>query len=57
MRGSQEIIHDADITAKGEDGVVLTTKNRYHKRDMEFDVFNSDGNPGNKKLPEPKNLI
>jgi hypothetical protein len=56
MRGSQEIIHDADITVKVEDGTATTTKNRYLIRGKEFEVFPEQGNAGN-KLQEPKNLI
>jgi predicted nucleic acid-binding Zn ribbon protein len=56
MRGSQEIIHDADITVKVEDGTATTTKNRYLIRGKEFEVFPEQGNAGN-KLKEPKNLI
>ncbi len=39
MRGSNEIVHDADITVKVENGVAITTKNRFKERDMRFNVF------------------
>ncbi|MCG3165003.1 MAG: hypothetical protein POELPBGB_00763 [Bacteroidia bacterium] len=39
MRGSNEIVHDADIAVKVENGVAITTKNRFKERDMRFDVF------------------
>lgn len=39
MRGSNEIVHDADIAVKVENGVAVTTKNRFKERDMRFNVF------------------
>jgi hypothetical protein len=56
MRGSQEIIHDTDIAVKVEDGIAITTKNRFDKRDTEFNVFSTMGKLA-KKIDEPRNLI
>jgi hypothetical protein len=39
MRGSNEIVHDADIAVKVEDGNATTTKNRFKERGMSFDIF------------------
>ena len=57
MRGSQEIIHDTDIAVKVEDGIAITTKNRYHPRGTEFRVFTTSVKSANKVIEEPKNLI
>ena len=57
MRGSQEIIHDADITVTVEDGMAITTKNRYHPRGTEFRVFPISEKPMAKKIEEPRNII
>ncbi len=56
MRGSQEIIHDADITVKVEDGIAETTKNRFHPRGTQFRVFPTE-KASVKTLAEPKNII
>jgi Mn-containing catalase len=42
MRGSNEIVHDADIAVKVENGIAITTKNRFKERDMQFKVFLSN---------------
>jgi hypothetical protein len=39
MRGSYEIVHDSDITIKVQDGVAVTTKNRFKEKGMQFKVF------------------
>ncbi|HLG28487.1 MAG TPA: hypothetical protein VI423_11965 [Paenisporosarcina sp.] len=57
MRGSQEIIHDTDIAAKVEDGMAITTKNRYHPRGTEFRVFPSQEKAFSKFIEEPRNMI
>lgn len=57
MRGSQEIIHDADITVKVENGVAMTTKNRFYPRGTEFQVFPSTEKVTGKVIEEPRNLI
>lgn len=45
IRGSYEIVHDGDIAVKVTDGVAVTTKNRFKKIEMSFNVFdNSDTN-------------
>jgi len=38
-RGSQEIIHDADIAVRVEKGFAVTEKNRFKEKDMRFGVF------------------
>jgi hypothetical protein len=57
MRGSQEIIHDTDMAVKVEDGIATTTKNRFHSRGTEFQVFSSMEKTANKLLVEPRNII
>jgi hypothetical protein len=57
MRGSQEIIHDTDIAAKVENGIAITTKNRYHPRGTEFQVFPSSSKPTSKIINEPRNIM
>lgn len=57
MRGSQEIIHDTDIAAKVEDGMAITTKNRYHPRGTEFQVFPAPAKSFSKIIDEPRNVI
>jgi len=39
MRGSYEIVHDADIAVKVENGIATTTKNRFKEKGMGFTVF------------------
>lgn len=48
MRGSLEITHDTDIAAKVENGVAITTKNRFQARGSEFNVFGNFEKPKNK---------
>jgi hypothetical protein len=57
MRGSQEIIHDTDIAVKVEDGIAVTTKNRYQEKGTEFRVFPTSGKPASKMIGEPRNVI
>jgi predicted ATP-dependent serine protease len=57
MRGSQEIIHDTDIAVKVEDGIAVTTKNRYQARGAEFGVFPTPQKPVIKKIGEVRNVI
>ncbi|MDP2385643.1 MAG: hypothetical protein Q8M29_04680 [Bacteroidota bacterium] len=56
MRGSLEITHDTDIAAKVENGVAITTKNRFQARGTEFQVFGKFDS-GKHKLDEPKKLM
>lgn len=39
IRGSNEIVHDADIVVKVENGVAFTTKNRFKEKNQRFEVF------------------
>lgn len=39
LRGSLEIVHDADVAVKVSDGTAVTEKNRFKEKDMSFDVF------------------
>lgn len=57
MRGSQEITHDTDIAAKVENGVAITTKNRFQARGTEFQVFPSSAKSISKIIDEPKNVM
>ncbi len=57
MRGSLELVHDADITVKVEDGIAATTKNRFQVRGTEFKVFPSTEKPKNKFIDEPRNVM
>lgn len=57
MRGSQEITHDTDIAAKVENGMAITTKNRFQARGTEFQVFATIKKATNKFLDDPKGII
>jgi len=39
LRGSYEIVHDADIYVKVSNGVAETNKNRFKEKGMEFQIF------------------
>lgn len=39
MRGSQEIVHDSDIVVQVQDGLAITTKNRFKEKGMTYEVF------------------
>lgn len=39
MRGSYEIIHDADIEIEIINGIAFTKKNRFHINHLEFRIF------------------
>ncbi len=39
MRGSNEILHDSDMAVKVENGIAITTKNRYKEAGSEYRVF------------------
>jgi hypothetical protein len=41
MRGSQEIVHDADIALIVQDRMAITTKNRFKEKGARFNVFPS----------------
>jgi predicted ATP-dependent serine protease len=41
IRGSQELVHDCDISVMVENGIAKTNKNRFKERAMEFSVFHS----------------
>ena len=43
IRGSNEIVHDADIVVKVENGIANTTKNRFLPKGKAFDVFKGFG--------------
>ena len=45
MRGSYQLIHDADIAVKVVKGIAITTKNRFAETMKEFDVFDAYGKP------------
>jgi hypothetical protein len=57
MRGSQEITHDTDIAAKVENGVAITTKNRFQGRGTEFQVFPVRPKSFSKLIDETRNII
>ncbi len=57
MRGSQEIIHDTDVAIKVENGIAVTTKNRFSPRGAEFSIFPNEDKAAGSFLREPKNLI
>lgn len=56
MRGSQEIIHDSDITAKVRSGFAVTEKNRFKQSGAELKVLDSREKPTN-KIEEPGNIL
>src|ERR1019366_3221342 len=39
MRGSYEIVHDRDIAVKVENGIAITTKNRFKEKGLTLNVF------------------
>lgn len=39
MRGSQQIVHDCDIAIMVENGMAITTKNRYFPSQLEFEIL------------------
>ena len=39
IRGSYQIVHDSDITVKVNNGIAITTKNRFKQKGTEFDIF------------------
>jgi site-specific DNA-cytosine methylase len=61
MRGSYEIVHDSDIVVEVINGIAMTTKNRFKKKGMSFNVFqriNPDENANQGiSSPEPEELI
>lgn len=59
MRGSQEIVHDADIVVHVQNGIATTTKNRFKPKDQKFKIFDSDEGEGAKVIPmnPPRNVI
>ncbi len=57
MRGSLEITHDTDIAAKVENGIAVTTKNRFQARGTEFKVFPSPAKSFSKIIDESRNVI
>lgn len=44
IRGSYELVHDADIAIRVHDGVAVTEKNRFKEKDLKFVVFETSGN-------------
>ncbi len=56
MRGSQEIIHDADITVRVAKPIATTTKNRFALTDKEFIVFPDSPKPM-PKISDDKKLM
>jgi len=48
MRGSYEIVHDSDIAVCVENGIAITTKNRFKEKNMKLKVFEQQ------KAREPK---
>ncbi len=43
IRGSNELVHDCDISVKVENGIAKTTKNRFKEKGMTYEVFNQQG--------------
>lgn len=39
IRGSYQIVHDSDITVKVNDGIAVTTKNRFKQKGTQYDIF------------------
>jgi len=57
MRGSNEILHDSDMAVQVQDGVAVTTKNRFKETGAEFIVFPKRKSKEEKITPLPKNII
>lgn len=43
IRGSYQIVHDSDIAVKVNNGIAVTTKNRFKEKGMEFNAFAAFG--------------
>lgn len=54
IRGSYEVVHDADVKIRVEEGIAYTDKNRYIDDKPELDVFNIGPVPSVPKVLEPK---
>ena len=52
MRGSLEIIHDADISIAVSNGVAETTKNRFLEKGKKFNIFTNRSNKTEDFLPD-----
>jgi hypothetical protein len=59
MRGSNEIAHDADIVIAVENGLAITTKNRFKERGKEYPIFETKPSQKQHKIVGfmPKNVI
>lgn len=57
LRGSNEILHDADIVVEVVKLVGTTTKNRFKECGMEYIILPPNNNNGGKSVPSPKNVI
>jgi hypothetical protein len=57
MRGSQEIIHDADIAVCVYNGIAVTTKNRFKEKEMKFSVFPKAKTRDNKIPSNPHSIV
>lgn len=54
IRGSYEVVHDADVKIRVENGIAYTDKNRFIDDKPELDVFNIGPVPPIPKISEPK---
>ena len=50
IRGSNELVHDCDISVKVENGIARTNKNRFKEKGMAYDVFDTPPPPPPFKL-------
>jgi len=57
LRGSNEILHDADIVAEVVKLIGTTTKNRFKECGMEYVILPPNNNNGGKSVPSPKNVV
>lgn len=56
MRGSQEIVHDADIVVSVVKPIAKTSKNRFFESEMEYYIFPKKENKTETKKPEKKQM-
>ena len=42
MRGSYEIVHDADIAISVQNGIATTTKNRFLEKGRIYEIFKAE---------------
>ncbi len=57
IQGSNEIIYDADVADRAQNGIVYTTKNRFKEKGIQLRVFHISNKLADKLSSETKNQI